>query len=179
MSTIIKNSEPTRTKNQNLRFLDNLDDYKVHHDDIDPRGYDVKLMDGTVIGEVEGLLADVPAKKVRYVEVEIEEEMVKADTRGIYTDKDLYVLFPVGVVRIDANTNSIFVEGLGRDHIVNYPRYDRELGYTTAYEIDTNDYLADYHTFGSTYNRNRYSTDTFRSGDRLDDDFYNSRFYVG
>ena len=175
MSTIITTDNYQRS--ENLEFVDNLDDWKVHHDDVDPRGYDVKLADGTVVGEVEGLLADVSARRVRYVELELDDAIRREDVGGIFSDDDLYILVPVGIVRIDKVSNSVFIDGLGRDHIVRYPRYNRNRGYTTGYEIDTNDYLAEYHPFGEDYDRNYWSTNEYRSCNRLDEKFYDRRFY--
>jgi hypothetical protein len=63
------------------------------------------------------------------------------------------------------------------NHVVDYPRFERKNGYSTRYEVDTNDYLSDFHEYGSSYNRDKYSTDTYRRADRLDDDFYSSKFY--
>lgn len=174
MSTIVSN-----TRNENLKFVDNLSDYKVHHDDVDIRGFHLKDATGTVIGEVEGLLADVSAKLVRYVEIEIEDDVIRRHTSGRYNSDDKHALVPVGIVRIDKTTKSVFLVGLGLDHFVDYPRYKRELGYTTRYEIDTNDYLADFHEYGSSYRRDYYSTDKYRNSNRLDSDFYSTRFYTG
>ena len=166
------------TVNKRLRFLDQLADYKVHHDDIDIRGYSVVLAGGETIGEVEGLLADTTAELVRYVEVEIEDDVIGRHTAGRYTDEDKHALVPIGLVRIDASSNTITLMGLSFDHLVDYPRYRRDHGYTTGYEIDTNDYLADFHEHGSSYDRNRFSTAEHRSADTLDDAFYTSGFYT-
>jgi hypothetical protein len=188
MSTIIKddNTNPTTNKhdrvvgkrNRHLKFLDNLDGYQVHHDDVDPRGYTVKLTGGEKIGEVEGLLADTRANLVRYVEVEIEDDIINRHSGGRYTEDDKHALVPVGLVAIDASSNSVTLRGLKLDHLVDYPRFNKKNGYTTSYEIDTNDYLSDFHEYGNTYDRDRYSTDTYRGGDQLDDQFYSSGFYT-
>lgn len=174
MSTIVNN-----TRNENLKFVDNLDDYKVHHDDVDIRGYKIKDTTGNTIGEVEGLLADVPSKLVRYVEVEIDDDVISRHTSGRYQSDDKHALIPVGIVNINKSDNSVTLSGIGIDHFIDYPRYNRErTGYTTRYEIDTNDYLAGFHEYGNTYNRDLYSTDEYRNSSRLDDGFYGSKFYT-
>ena len=183
MSTIVNENDRNRiaddryNRNSRLRFLDDLSGYKVHHDDIDPRGYSVKLRTGETIGEVEGLLADVDAKLVRYIEVDVDDSVINRYDRDRYTDEHRHALIPVGLVHIDPSSNSITVAGITNDQIVDYPRFHKERGYTTGYEIDTNDYLAGFHDYGSTYDRNRYSSDEYRRADRLDDDFYTSDFY--
>ncbi len=168
----------THTRNERLKFLDNLSGYKVHHDDVDPRGYSVKLRSGETIGEVEGLLADTDAELVRYVEVEVDDDVINRYDRDDYNDDDRHALIPVGLVHIDRSSNSVTISGVTNDQIVNYPRFRKDQGYSTRYEIDTNDYLAGFHEYGNSYNRDRYSNSDYRTSNRLDDEFYSSDFYT-
>ena len=193
MSTIIKNdgNQPVDKKtspdttgtakrgtvNKRLKFLDKLDDYKVHHDDVDPRGFELKFADGEKAGEVEGLLADTDSMTVRYVEVEVEDEVIERHTSGHYSEEDRHALIPVGIVRINKSDRTISLLGMESDRFNDYPRYRKGHGYTTGYEIDTNDYLSDFHEYGSKYDRKRYSTDAYRSADTLETGFYNTGFY--
>jgi len=174
MSTIV-----TSARNKKLKFVDNLDDYKVHHNDVDIRDFDVKLSTGETIGEVEGLLADVSAKFVRYVEVEVEDDIINRHTLGRYTDEDRHVLIPIGLVTVNEGTRTVTINGIGLEHMIDYPRYRRDRGYTTSYELDTNNYLADFHEFGPSYNRATFDNDRFRQSDTIDDNFYASKFYTG
>lgn len=185
MSVIINNNfEPRSTaanpgvRNKNLAFVDNLDDYKVHHDDTDIRGFTVKLTTGESIGEVEGLLADVNAKLVRYAEIEIDDEFISKNT-GTYTDDDRNVLLPIGLVTVDNDERSVTLNGIGFEHMVGYPRFNRSNGYTTTYELDTNHYLADFHEYGSKFDRNMFGYDRYSQRDTFDDTFYASSFYTG
>ena len=194
MSTIIndtgdtrKNTENTRndtdnmrndTENTRLKFLEDLSGYKVHHDDVDPRGYTVKLNSGENIGEVEGLLADTSANLVRYVEVEIEDDVIKRYTSDRYTEEDRHALIPVGLVHLNSSSDTATLLGLTFDNLVDYPRFQKSKGYTTRYEVDTNDYLSDFHEYGNSYDRDRFSTNEYRNSDTLDDDFYTSDFYT-
>ncbi|MCP9237579.1 PRC-barrel domain-containing protein [Lewinella sp. JB7] len=176
MNTTVNDDDRIRA-NSRLKFLDEISGYKVHHDDVDPRGYTVKLQSGESIGEVEGLLADTDAKLVRYVEVEIDDDIIERHDRDLYNEKDRHVLVPVGLIRIDQDDRSVVVSGIPYDRFNNYPRYERDRGYTTSHEIDTTDYLSDFHEFGKNHDRSRYATDNFRNADRLDDAFYDSNFY--
>lgn len=189
MSTIITNdTDKTPTSesrqnqeskvNKNLRFLSKLDDYKVHHDDVDPRGYSVKTATGETIGKVEGLLADLNKKVVRYVEVEVEDDVISRHTADRYSENDRHALLPVGLCRIDTSTNTVQLMGIELDNLVDYPRFQRDQGYTTRYEIETNDYLSDFHEYGNDYKRDRYAGDNYRTADALDDEFYTSSFYT-
>ena len=166
------------SKNNRLKFLDSLTGYKVHHDDIDPRGYTVKLASGETIGEVEGLLADTSANLVRYVEVEIDDDVIERYSGNDYDADDKHALVPVGVVHINAASNSITLLGVNLEQMVGYPRFRKDRGYTTGYEVDTNDYLADFHEHGKTYDRDTFSTDTYRNANTLDDKFYDNGFYT-
>ncbi len=182
MSTII-NDPDTRNnnagqKNSRLKFLDDLSGYKVHHDDVDPSGYNVKLTSGENIGEVEGLLADTTAEIVRYIEVEIDEEVVNRHEGGMYDTEDRHALIPVGLIRIDKDDRSVIISGVAYDHLIDYPRFRKHHGYSTGYEIDTNNYLSGFHEYGNTYDRDRYSTDAYREAGMLDDAFYTSDFYT-
>lgn len=174
MSSIV-----TATRNKNLKFVDNLNEYKVHHDDTDIRGFDVKTTDGLTIGEVEGLLADVPARLVRYVEVEVNDDLIGGYTGSVYSAEDRHVLLPTGLIRVNANDRSVTVYGISMEQMFGYPRYNRARGYTTSYELDTNNYLSDFHEYGSSYQRDIYDTDKYRSADSFDDSFYRSQFYTG
>ena len=193
MSTIINNPDNTKTtattgqtrtydfangtRNKNLQFVDDLAKFQVHHDDVDIRDFDVRLMDGTKIGEVEGLLADVPSRLVRYAEVEIEDDVINRYTGGHYAKDDKHVLVPIGLVQINAD-KTVTIHGIGLDQMIDYPRYNRKFGYTTDYELATNRYLGGFH---------EYSTDSFRDriNDRrfdtktnaFDDTFYSGSFY--
>jgi hypothetical protein len=165
-------------RNENLYLLDNLSDYKVHHDDVDPRGYTVTSERGEVLGEVTGLLADREAKRVRYLEVEVADEVTSRYRADRYTAEERHALIPVGLVHIDTSQTAVKISGLSADQFVNYPRFDREDDYTTSYEIDTNEYLATNHEFGGTYDHSRYNTSEFRNSSRLDADFYDNDFYT-
>ena len=164
--------------NRNLQFVEDLDDYKVHHDDVDIRDFDVKTLTGETIGEVEGLLADVTAKRVRYVEIEIEDDVISRHT-GTYSDDDRNILIPVGLVQINAADKSISLHGITFDQLLGYPLFNRKNGYTVSYELDANNYLSDFHEYGTTYQRDVYDTDHYRNSDHLGDTFYTTRFYTG
>ena len=172
MSTII-----TNPVNKNLKFVDNLSDYDVHHEDTDIRDYNVVDASGAIIGEVEGLLADVSARLVRYAEIEIEDDVIERHRGDGYDAEDRNLLIPIGLVQINDN-KTVTVRGINMDRFLGYPRFNRKLGYTTAYEIDTNDYLSDFHEYRASYKKNRYSNDKYRSMDTLEDNFYNTDFYT-
>ena len=85
-----------------LAHLDDLDDYEVADDDLDVRGWKVKTMDGKEVGEVEDLLVDLSAMKVRYLEVELDKDEFDLDD-------DRRVLIPVGVARLNEDDDVVVV----------------------------------------------------------------------
>lgn len=117
MSSVTTNYDTAPTilsakRNKYLKFVDNLDDYKVHHDDTDIRNFNVKTISGESIGKVEGLLADTEALRVRYVEVELDEVVINRHPRGLYTDEDRHVLVPIGLIQINESDRSVSILGV-------------------------------------------------------------------
>ena len=164
--------------------LENMDDWKVHHDDTDIRGYECYTVDGKRIGEVENLLVDKSIEKVRYVEIELEEgiPMVNADAAGSYTERDgdRIIIVPVGLVDIKDN-KTVNVHGLSATDFRNYPRYRRGDNLTPAYETSVYSYLSgnDYvgapgkttaTTSGSTVDASRVTENTVNSSSGVDFD---------
>lgn len=128
-----------------LYRLENLDDWKVHHDDIDIRDYDVKTADGKSIGEVENLLVDLQDKKVRYVEVELEDDTPRVNSDSVVTykerDGDRIVIVPVGLVEIDRDKKCVNIAGLNKIDFQEYPRYKHNMSVTPFYEKSVYNHL--------------------------------------
>ncbi|HEU0052581.1 MAG TPA: PRC-barrel domain-containing protein, partial [Longimicrobium sp.] len=74
--------------------LNRLDDFKVADGDPDVRGWDVVAADGRKIGEVDELLIDTGAMKVRYLDVEVDRGMIAGGD-------DRHVLIPIGYARLE------------------------------------------------------------------------------
>lgn len=98
-----------------LMHLDDLDDYKVAEGEPDIRGWDVRTSDGTEIGEVEDLLVDTLAMKVRYVEVKLDRKLDDGGSARL-------VLFPIGTARLDDNADDVYVN-LAVGEIASLPTY--------------------------------------------------------
>lgn len=106
--------------------LDELNDFKVAEGDPDVRGWDVMSADGRKIGEVENLLVDTAAMKVRYLEVDVDREMLEASG-------ERHILVPIGYARLDENADQVRVEALNSTDVRALPEYRRE-GLTREYE---------------------------------------------
>lgn len=96
--------------------LDQLDDFKVADGDPDVRGWDVMASDGRKIGEVDQLLIDRTAMKVRYLDVDLDDDLIE-------TDKDRHILVPIGYARLDENDDKIMVDGLASADVMKVPAY--------------------------------------------------------
>lgn len=142
--------------------LDELNDFKVAEGDPDVRGWDVLSADGRKIGEVDNLLVDTAAMKVRYLDVDIDEEVMGA--------KDRHVLIPIGYARLDEDDDRIFVDTLTSASLRQIPEYRHDI-LTPEYESSLRSH------FGSG-TATPSVTGAAAAGDFYADDLYDAdRFY--
>jgi uncharacterized protein (TIGR02271 family) len=145
--------------NDRIVPLDQLSDFKVADEDPDVRGWDVLSADGRRIGEVENLLVDTAAMKVRYLDVEVDDDLLQDD------DRDRHVLVPVGYARLDRDDNRVMVDTLNSTDVGTLPAYRSE-PLTRDYETSVR----------QSWDRDRQTTSTdqdFYAHDSFDD----HRFY--
>jgi hypothetical protein len=140
-----------------LRRLHDLRDYEVADGYPDVRRWTVKTSDGTTIGEVEDLIVDTQALRVRYLVVELAgpfrnathtasvgEAIRQAARRAAGAAADVahapppdagegHTLLPVGGVRLDDARDEVVVEHLTSEQILGLPRYGG-LALTDEYE---------------------------------------------
>ncbi len=98
--------------------LGQLDDFKVAEGDPDVRGWEVLASDGRKIGEVDELLVDTTAMKVRYLDVDVDGGMVAGGT-------DRHVLIPIGYARLDQESDRVMVDALASADLGGIPSYDQ------------------------------------------------------
>jgi uncharacterized protein (TIGR02271 family) len=97
--------------------LGQLDDFKVAEGDPDVRGWEVVASDGRKIGEVDELLIDTNAMKVRYLDVEVEN--------GLMAEPDRHVLVPIGYARLDRSGDRVMVDNISSTDLHSMPAYDQ------------------------------------------------------
>ncbi len=90
---------------ERIKPLDDLEDYEVAEGEPDVRGWDVRSADGDKVGEVDQLLVDTTAMKVRYLDVDLENEVIE-------TEEDRHALIPIGFARLDEDNEQVFVDNL-------------------------------------------------------------------
>lgn len=98
--------------------LGQLDDFKVADGEPDVRGWEVLASDGRKIGEVDELLVDTAAMKVRYLDVDVDEGMVAGG-------HDRHVLIPIGYARLDEERDCVRVDALASSDLGGVPAYDQ------------------------------------------------------
>lgn len=86
-------------------------DVEMAENEPDPRGWDVIAADGRKIGEVDELLVDTAAMKVRYLDVDVDEDELHLD------DADRRLMIPVRSVELDEDDEKVIVSGLESSRI--------------------------------------------------------------
>lgn len=99
--------------------LDQFDEFEVAEGDPDVRGWEVISSDGRKIGEVEELLVDTDAMKVRYLDVDLNDDLHESS-------EDRHVLIPIGYARLDREDDQVLVEGLTEEKLRGIPAYNHE-----------------------------------------------------
>ncbi len=141
--------------------LDELDDFEVAEGDPDVRGWRVLAADGRPIGEVDNLLVDTGAMKVRYLDVDLEDDV---DGGG-----DRHILVPIGFARLDEAEDRVFVDSLTSLELRSMPVYDHG-PLTREYETDLRG------RFDRGFGTTGESGSDFYASDLYDSDrFYSSR----
>jgi sporulation protein YlmC with PRC-barrel domain len=140
-----------------LVHLDDLEDLQIADGEPDIRGWDVRGADGTKVGEVEDLLIDTAAMKVRYIEVKLDKDVARdvmhsadrreheitdttmradqqraerVDDRESVADAGRFVLVPIGVARLDDDDDNV-VLSTEAAQMVGIPSYHRESDHLT------------------------------------------------
>ncbi len=108
--------------------LTDLDDDKVAGREPDVRGWDLYDEEGTRLGQVEELIVDADARRVRYLDVEL-------DLKFARTDNVVHRLVPVGLARLDEQAHHVLLNRTGRDGLLRTPAYSREDPVEREYEM--------------------------------------------
>ena len=99
--------------------LEDLRDFEVAEGDQDVRGWDVISADGRRIGEVDELLVDLGAMKVRYLEVGVDEELLDPSET-----EERSILIPIENASVRAEDDEVIVEELTGGQVAAMPPYD-------------------------------------------------------
>lgn len=101
-------------------------DFEVAEGDPDVRGWGVWGKDGRRVGEVEELIVDTAARRVRYLDIELDDKLTGMSNRR--------VLVPIGAAQLEPDHSEVRLQ-YESDDIVRLPVYTAE-GLTRDYEED-------------------------------------------
>ena len=122
------------TSNPSLVRLSDAD-YEVASGEPDVRGWDVVVANDETIGEVDDLIIDPSAGKVRYLDVEV-------DGKAVGLDDDCHVLIPISGAQLDTEEEEVVLSGMSREALVKPPEYD-EKAYASGYDQTFRSHLTD------------------------------------
>lgn len=141
--------------------LDKADDYKIAEGNPDPRGWEV-VASGSKIGEVDKLIADLSALKVRYLDVELDKKFAGT--------KDRHVLIPVGAARLDDDNDRVLLETISSDALAGLPAYTEGTPITRDFENSLRERLT-----GAPIPAPRAGRDYYEHADFDEDRFFGNR----
>jgi len=157
--------------------LKDLKDFTVAKGDPDVRGWNVYANDGRRIGEVDELLVDVQVMKVRYLDVDLDRDVLSATggalgaspaapgTAAAPGARSDHVLIPIGSAQLDEREDRVIVDLL-HTLVGGLPSYDHG-PVTREYETSVRQH----------FDRD-YRHDPARDQDFYDNDLYNdNRFW--
>jgi photosynthetic reaction center H subunit len=147
--------------------LKDLKDYTVAKGDPDVRGWNVYANDGRRIGEVDELLVDVEAMKVRYLDVDLDRDVLSVSGGALGSApgaKSDHVLIPIGSAQLDEKEDRVIVDLL-HTLAAGLPSYEhgpltREYETSVRQHFDR-DYRHDPARDRDFYNHDLYNDDRF------------------
>lgn len=168
---------------KHLYNLDELSDYKVASDDPDVRGWEVRDADNRVIGKVDSLLVNKTAKRVVYLDVEVDKSIIDAkfDPYARPTNPDIsqfvnkegenHVIVPIGMVNLAPDQKTVHARGINHRTFAETKRFRKGDPLDRRYEVIVLDsYTRDDHTPETVY-----GDEDFYERDEFDRDRYSNR----
>ncbi len=134
---------------KNLYYLDELSDYKVADDYCDVRGWDVKDAENRTIGKVDNLLVNKTAKRVVYLDVEVNDGIIEAGhetygtsvSEGIHEflnkDGDNHLIIPIGLVTLDEENETVVAKDIKHNTFSKTRRFSKGAFIERDLEITT------------------------------------------
>ena len=134
--------------NNDINFLENLDDYKVASGYSDVRGWKVKDFNNMNIGKVDGLVASKSAERVVYLDVEVDQELIKAGSVShntaagddvkeyINEDGENHLIIPIGMVRLDEENKIVYSDKVDHATFARANRRKKGSAFDRNYEVD-------------------------------------------
>lgn len=173
----------TNEENRNIYYLNELSDYKVDSDYPDIRDWKVEDSMGRVIGEVENLIVNKHAKRVVYVDIELNDDFLEGASQYnkvtsnhaeshafINEDGDRHVIIPVGLVDVDENKKCVRTSQIETRLIARARRKGKNAVIDSQYERDSYNHYTKNEKFSDNintdskfYERPEFNSSVFRA----------------
>ncbi|WP_017259677.1 hypothetical protein [Pedobacter arcticus] len=136
-----------KNENKDLYYLHDLSDYKVASDYPDVRGWKLQDASHREIGEIDGLLVSKSAERVVYLDIEVNEGLIKEGheayakraSDGVHEflnkEGDDHLIVPIGLVEIDEDAKIVFSNSVDYSRFSTTSRYSKENNITRDYEL--------------------------------------------
>ncbi len=134
-------------KNKNLHYLHELSDYKVADEYADVRDWEVIDADKRTIGKVDGLLVNQQAKRVVYLDVEVDKSLIEAGhetyavaaDRGVHEflneDGENHLIIPIGMVTLDEDNKKVHTDQVNYSTFAKTKRFKKGIDIDRSYEL--------------------------------------------
>lgn len=160
---------------KDLFYLNELSDYKVADHYADVRGWDVKDVDGRIVGKVDELLVSKSAERVVYLDIEVDSSVIEKghevygkSSSGIHEflnkDGDNHLIIPIGMVTISRERKDVITTE------INHDTFSKTKRFAKGYLIDPDYEVASYNNFRTptdgtmvVYDENFYDRKDFRN----------------
>jgi len=100
--------------NRMFARLSDARDVEVAPGEPDIRGWDVVTTDDRIIGEVDDLIVDENALKVRFIEIDL-------DKKELGLDRGRHVVAPIERAQLDTDQHQVVLAGMSREAITSLP----------------------------------------------------------
>ncbi len=134
-------------ENKDLYYLNELSDYKVAEDYPDVRGWEVKDADNRTIGKVDNLLVSKSAKRVVYLDIEVDEAVIEAghDTYGesaangvheyLNKEGEDHLIIPIGMVNLNESEELVHSNQVTHETFAKTSRFNKGEVINRDYEL--------------------------------------------
>lgn len=134
---------------RNIYYLHELSDYKVASDYPDVRGWYLKDADNRTVGTIDNLLVNKKAKRVVYLDVEIDQSIIQdghevlttGASEGVHEfvnkDGENHLIVPIGLVDIDEDKQTVISKHISGDTFRRAKRFEKGAAIEPGYELTT------------------------------------------
>jgi len=138
-------------------------DYEIKDGEPDIIGWDVKNTEGRKLGEVDELIFDPQARKVRYLALNME-------SNEMHLEDERRVLIPIGIAQLDTKDDHVILPNITTEQLKELPPYENCPELSPAFEAEIR------HVFeGSTASAAPYGHPQFYEHAHFDEDKFYGR----